>query len=30
MMMQAAWKEGATVRRKTPPDSFAPLRVWTR
>ena len=30
MMIQAVWKEGATVRRKTPPDSLAPLRVWTR
>jgi LacI family transcriptional regulator len=29
-LIQAEWREGATLRRKTPPNYFAPLRVWTR
>ncbi len=30
MLIEAVWKEGATLLRKTAPGTLSPLRVWTR
>lgn len=29
-LVQAVWRDGETLRRKTPPDYRAPLQMWTR
>jgi len=30
MLIEAVWKDGPTLRRRTPPGTLSPLRVWTR